>query len=158
MLRIPISSAPICPGHPVPHTGLRLQLSGIKTPFFFFIIYFLEGCVAGKAPSTRALKRSWSGNCMLYIYIQAGALSRARCFSPPAACQRAAAVVCSGSRVGGRRKQAHTGVTVSSSRSPQDLWLSLPAGMCLRPGCAGGDVLVGMDVMAGIRESLGVMP
>ena len=130
-----------------PHAAHRSQDAAFRaTPalkhLFFFYFYFLKGCVAGKALSTRALKCSWSRNCMffirIYIYIQARALSRARCLSPPAACRRAAAVVCSGSRVGGRRKQTRIGVTVSSSRSPQDLWLSLPAGMRLRPGCAAG--------------------
>lgn len=30
MLRIPVSSAPICPHHPVPHTAVRLQLAGAQ--------------------------------------------------------------------------------------------------------------------------------
>lgn len=72
-----------------------------------------------------------------YTYIGAGALSRARCPSPPAA------AACGGSRVGGSRKQTHVGVAGGSSTSPQDLWLSLPAGMRLRPGRAAGDVLWG---------------
>lgn len=54
------------------------------------------------------------------IYIRAEALSGARCFSPPAACQRAAAAGCGGSRVGSRRKQTHVGVTVSPGRSAGD--------------------------------------
>lgn len=51
------------------------------------------------------------------IYVRAEALSAARCFSPPAACQRAAAAGCSSSRVGGRRKQTHVGVTGSPGGS-----------------------------------------